>query len=294
MAEDNSPLDERDDGEATQPPRFHAFSTLIRGVLEGWWRLIAVIFLVTVSAVGLASCAPRNRALDRIRADGMIRVAIDPSFPPFEFVSADGDIAGFDVDLARAIADRLGVEAHFVTTGYDALYDALAVNRADVIISALYPDPSRTAQVNFSQSYFNAGEVLIVSTKSIERIEDIESLAGKEIACVFGTEGHMLALEWEEDLHPPPILRAEETAAAATDLIVHRDVDAAVVDRVSALMARSRHADLEIVLPPVSDEPYVIAVGREHTELMIAIEEILQELEEDGTLEALTKRWMRP
>ena len=57
------------------------------------------------------------------------------------------------------IADALGVNAQFVTTGYDALYDALTVGRADIIISALYPDPSRTAAFAYSTPYFNGGDV---------------------------------------------------------------------------------------------------------------------------------------
>ncbi|MGC9348061.1 MAG: ABC transporter substrate-binding protein [Anaerolineae bacterium] len=256
--------------------------------------MVVIVLIGTASALSMTSCGQRDRALDRIQANGVMRVAIDPSFPPFEFVNEDGQIAGFDVGLARAIADRLGVEARFITTGYDALYDALAVNHADLIISALYPDPSRYAHVNFSSAYFNAGQVLVVRSEDADSIAGVEDLAGRTVVCVFGTEGHMIALEWEEQLRPSPTLRTTEVPADVVALITGREVDAALVDSVSALMAQSRDPDLRILMPPITDEPYVIAAGREHADLMATIEGILEDLREDGTLDALTDHWMRP
>ncbi|MGC9521629.1 MAG: ABC transporter substrate-binding protein [Anaerolineae bacterium] len=241
---------------------------------------------------GLSACEQPIGGLDRVQAAGRLRVAIDPSFPPFEFVDADGAIAGLDADLAMLIAQRLGVEAHLVTTGYDALYDALTVGHADVIISALYPDPSHSEEFAFSRPYFNAGQVLI--TRDEVDIQELSDLAGNQVACVFGTEGHMTALKWEQSLDPPPSLLTVEDPVSLTTSLENGAASAAILDHVSALMLAQQDSQLRVVMPPVTDEPYVVAARSEDAALLAAIDEILEDLETDGTLTALRRRWIRP
>ncbi len=187
-------------GGVFSPPRIHTYRHTSPTLLA----VLAVILALVLA--GTAACGRRTDGLDRVRSSGMLRIAVDPSFPPFEFVDGAGQIVGYDADLARALAESLGVDAHFVTTGYDALYDALTVGRADVIISALYPDPGRTAGFAFSRPYFNAGEVIIVSEGS--PISSPEELAGRPVACVFGTAGHMELLQLEKTLVPSPTIIA--------------------------------------------------------------------------------------
>ncbi len=214
-------------------------------------------------------------------------MAMDPSFPPFEFVSEAGQSAGLDVDLAWALAERLGVKAHFVTTTYDGLYDALIVERADIIISALYPDPTRTRDFIFSTPYFNAGEVLLAPQNTT--VTGPDDLAGCRVAVVFGTDGHMLALAWEETLSPPPLLILEESAADALAALTAGEVDAAVVDGLSGWGA-AQSAPLLTVL--VTDEPYVIAARSEDAALIEVFDEALDAMRGDGTLSALVERWI--
>jgi len=248
------------------------------------------MFALLVAGLLLVSCGAQTGRLDRILDSGMLRVAMDPSFPPFESVDANGQIVGLDADLARAIAVHLGVEAHTVTTGYDALYDALTADRADVIISALYPDPSRSRDFTFTTPYFDAGLVLITLKDSTITTET--DLSGQPVACVFGTAGHMQVLQWQETLVPPPTV---VTVEAPGDLAarLHGEAVAAIVDHVSARLAASQDPDLRILTPPLSPEPYVIAVRGEDKALFEAIEGALQALQADGTLDALVERWLR-
>jgi polar amino acid transport system substrate-binding protein len=221
----------------------------------------------------------------------MLRIAIDPAFSPFEFVDGEGTLVGLDVDLGRQIAARLDVEAHFVTTGYDALYDALTVGRADVIISALYPDPNRMQAFVFSRSYFNAGEVLLVPEASA--IAAADDLPGERVALVFGTEAHVEALRWEKSLHPSPVLLIEDSPEAVVALLTEGQADAAIVDRVTAHIALARTAGLRVLLPSITDEPYTIAARKEDADLIEAIDEIIEALQTGGELDALVGQWMR-
>jgi len=247
--------------------------------------------LVTLAAVVLCACTSRTDPLARIRDAGMLRIAIDPAFPPFEFVDGTGTLVGLDVDLGRQIATRLDVEAHFVTTGYDALYDALTVGRADVILSALYPDPSRMQNFVFTRSYFNAGAVLIVpETASITASSD---LAGKRVALVFGTDAHVEALRWEKTLHPAPTLLVENDAETAIAVLSTNQADAALIDHVTARIALAHTRGLRVILPPVTDEPYVVATRVEDAALIDEIDEIIKDLQSNDDLDALIEQWMQ-
>lgn len=253
---------------------------------------VIVIARLALALLLLCACSgSHGNALKRIQSAGTLRVALDPSFPPFEFVDAADQVAGLDADLAQAIAARLGVEAHFVTTGYDALYDALTAGRADVIISALYPDPSRMQTFTFSPSYFNAGEVLVVREDS--PIAGVSDLAGKQVALVFGTEAHMVALQWEKTMPTPPILLTGDAPETITSVLAAGIVDAVILDNVTAQIALANTPGLRVLPSPITDEPYTIAARKEDAKLIEAISDILEEMQANGELEALIRRWMR-
>jgi ABC-type amino acid transport substrate-binding protein len=270
---------DRLNGEVNSPPRCLT-----------WWHLGPLILIAAL--ILPFACRRTPRRLDHIMASGVLRVAIDPTFAPFAVIDQDGRIIGFDADLADRIADRLGVDAHLVTTGYDALYDALTVDHADVIISALYPDLNRSADFAFSRPYFDAGQVLVV--KDDDTLEAAADLAGRSIACVFGTTGHMEALRLEAALDPAPTLTTAEDWTAAAELLRLGRVDAAILDHVSAQTLYLGDTSFRIVRPSLTAEPYVVATRREDEDLLRAIDEILQVMEREGEIAALVARWMHP
>lgn len=253
-------------------------------------RGIALLLVLALGGVITTCGRAENRGLARVRSAGVLRVAIDPSFIPFAYVDETGTLVGYDVDLARALASELEVEAHFVTTGYDALYDALTVGRADVIVSALYPDPSRTQAFAYSDPYFNAGDVLVVPPD--RPIEAPADLVGRTVICQFGTTGHMEALTWQETLDPPPEVIPVEDPETKLAALSSGDADALIVDHVTAIGLTAGQAQLRIISPPVTDEPYVVAARREDRGLIEALDRALDGLAADGTLDALERRWM--
>jgi ABC-type amino acid transport substrate-binding protein len=221
----------------------------------------------------------------------MMRVAMDPSFPPFEYIDETGAVAGLDVELAGELARRLGVQAHFVVTTYDGLYDALTVDRADVIISAVYPDLSRSADFIFSSPYFNAGQVVMVPRES--DVQSVSDLTGRRVLVVFGTDGHMEVLRWEETLVPPPTILTVDDAAALIRALDSGVADSAVVNNVSAQTALDQGLELRVLDAFVTHEPYVIVAQEEDAELMGMLNGYLEEMRADGTLRNLRARWLR-
>jgi ABC-type amino acid transport substrate-binding protein len=275
-------------GERYMPPRCRLLTPKARHTTT---RTIALKLALVLWILTAFACSRRSTAIERIREAGILRVAVDPAFPPFEYVNENGEIIGLDVDLAAELAQELNVDVHFVTTGYDALYDALTVDRADVIISALYPDPSRTAGFAFSRPYFDAGDVLVVSADS--DVESIHDLADKTIGCVLGTTGHMAALEWAAELDPAPTLLTWDSPLTLTTALSDSVADAVVVDHVSALISTDPSA-ARILSPHITSQPYVVAARRDDADLIAELDQILKALSADGTLDTLIDRWMRP
>jgi ABC-type amino acid transport substrate-binding protein len=254
--------------------------------------------------IALAACARSDDTWDRVRDSGVLHVGMDASFPPFESIAADGTLVGFDVDLARELGRRLGIEVQFVANlPYDGLYDALAVGRVDVVISALVVDPARMADFAYSMSYFDAGQVLVVpDTEGVhpEPVEGMADLAGCTLAVEFGTQGDLEARKWARRL-PGLTLVPYQTAAEALAAVTAGEADAALVDHVSALgMIKTlgisedpKGFGLFIVEEPVVQEPYAIAVHTESQALLRAIDDALAGMAQDGTLDGLAVSWLR-
>ncbi len=246
--------------------------------------------LLATCALLLAFCAPADR-LDRILKTGVLRVGMDASYPPFEYVDGEGNLVGLDVDLGRELAARLGVQARFVANlSYDGLYDALTADLVDVVISALYVDPMRMADFAYSHSYFNAGQVLVVRVGTAD-IAAMGDLAGRTLAVEWGSEGDVVARQWARRLVGLTVLPCP-TAEEALARVASGEADAAVVDHLSALQTIGQGAPLRTAGDMLTDEPYAIAVRREDGALLRAVNGVLTAMEEDGTLPRLRRKWL--
>ena len=253
-----------------------------------------------------------------MRESGILRVGMDASFPPFETIAADGTLVGFDVDLARELGRRLGpalskvegIEVQFVANlPYDGLYDALAVGRVDVVISALVVNPARLADFAYSTPYFDAGQVLVAREKPDRfsetcqvSVEGMADLDGCTLAVEFGTQGDLEARKWARRLSDLTVV-SYQTAAEALAAVAAGEADGALVDHVSALAATAKTLgvsenpegfELVIVGEPVVEEPYAVAVRYDSQRLLRAINEALAEMKADGTIRAMVARMQFP
>ena len=234
---------------------------------------------------------PVDPTWERIVESGILRVCTDPSWPPFEFVDeATAQIDGFDIELARLLAARLGagIQAKVVTVGFDGLYDALLSSRCDAVLSALPYEPMRTQDVAFSVAYFNAGLVLVASeyTTDIEEVDNlVDQVAGVEWG--FVPEGNARQRIFFHGLG----LRRYDSTGDVLRALQSGEIEAALVDRISALAYLKECEGLKLSGPPLTDVNYVIPVRLEAFHLLEETNRALIEMREDGTLEALENRW---
>jgi ABC-type amino acid transport substrate-binding protein len=228
----------------------------------------------------------------RVHDSGVLRVGLDPSFPPFEVDDAR-TITGYDVDLARALADRWGVELALVPITFDGLVDGLLADQYDVIVSAFPYDPRLTEDVAYSQAYFNAGQVLVVAAgdgadaAAITRVED---LAGHRLAVEWGSGGDVYARRLAErlgNLELVPYETPDETLAA----VRNGWADAALVDSISAYGYIRSPGGVQLVGQPLTDERYVMVVRPDSRRLLAEINAALADLRSRGVLRNLQSNW---
>lgn len=247
-----------------------------------WWSWLGVgVLLLLGLGWGVWLMRPHDAAWERLQRGGTLRVAMDPSFPPFEQVAADGQLEGFDVDLAHLLAERLAVPVEFRAIAFDGLVDAVLADKADVVISAFPLDQRLTQDVHFSPPYFEAG--LIWVTRADSALSGPEDFAGAQVAVEWGSQGDAWARAQGVQI------QRQESADAALQAVAGGEADVALVDAVTASLKAG--PNLTLHTPPLESEPYVILVSPAAPRLAAALDEALLAALADGTWDTLARRY---
>ncbi|MDE0143406.1 MAG: ABC transporter substrate-binding protein [Caldilineaceae bacterium] len=224
----------------------------------------------------------------RMQERGSWRVGMDPSFPPFETLDAEGAPVGYDVDLAREIAAEWGLEAEIVAIGYDSLLDALLVDRVDAVISAFPYNARMTKDVHYSPPYFEAGVRLVVGAGAA--YEEVGDLEGGTVAVEWGSRGDAIARRLQREGAGFTRLPFE-SSEKAIEALVSGASNALLIDGVTLRLAQGEGKRIRAVGAVLDEDPYVIAVSIEAPKLQSALLQALAALEEEGRLELLEERW---
>lgn len=247
--------------------------------------LSALLLMLTVAACQ----SRRDAAWQRIQETGILAIGLDPTYPPFATIEGDM-VSGIDPDLGRALAADLGLQASFVAFSYDSLYDALATEQVDLLISALVVRPELTRDFAYSAPYFDAGQRLVVPAGR-DDLAGMADLAGRTVAVELGAEGHVVATQWQRrviDLHILPL----ETTSLALEAVQNGAAEGAVVDAISARLFTAASPGLVLSDEPLSEEPFAIVFRIEDESLQEAVAASLQQLRQRGELEAIIERWL--
>ncbi|MGB9867425.1 MAG: transporter substrate-binding domain-containing protein [Bacillota bacterium] len=178
-------------------------------------RVLTVLAAVLVLAIVLVGCssgatqtaqkqapapaeAPKAAAkstIDKVKEKGELVVGTAPGYFPFEMIDKQGNIIGFDIDIAKKIADTLGVKMRVERYGFDGLIPALQTGKVDMVIAGMTITGKRALAVSFSNPYYETGQVLLVSKKNNPNVKSWKDLdvKGKVIGVSLGTTGAMLA-----------------------------------------------------------------------------------------------------
>jgi ABC-type amino acid transport substrate-binding protein len=250
-----------------------------------WQTLWVLVWLL------LAACNGRSDSWQRIQESGVLRVGLDPTFPPFELDDGLG-LHGLDVDLARAIGAELGLEVVFVYFGYDGLYDALATDQVDVLISALAVDPTRTRDFAYSEPYFNAGQILLVR-EGETAVTTLSDLRQRTLAVELGAQGHVEATQLSQRVAGLEV-RAYNSGEEAITAVLHAETAAALIDSITGRLFMKENPGLRRLPDPVTVEPYALVVRGENGRLLRELNAALTHLQTTNQLETITTHWLGP
>jgi polar amino acid transport system substrate-binding protein len=256
---------------------------------------------------GTACAGETDGHLARICEAGVIRVSTDPEYPPQSFLDEEtNELDGFDIDVAKEIAERLGVEVEFETPTFDAVTAGSWADRWDMSVGSVTVTPAREEALDFTQAYYFTPVGAVALNDS--GIESLEDFAGETI-CVGSGTTYLAWLNGELELpeeagEPAPLPEGVQATSLETDTDCAEawlsgrteDFKGWVTSLPTAQGALADNPDLEatIVDEAVFNEALAVAfdIGVEDNDsLVAAVDAIIGEMHEDGTLSALSEEW---
>ncbi len=202
----------------------HSRSAAIVATLTAMFVLVAVAGCGSNQSSSNSGTAAGGDELQQVLKNGVVRVADCLSFAPFGFYDANGKAQGYDVDIANLMAQQLGVKLNLIDTTSDNRIPNLQTGKVDVVICNFTENPTRAKQINFTNPYVIAGEVLLVKKDS--NINGIADLAGKTVAVVTGsTDAQIIA-----QANPNAKTQSYPTSAAAVQAVKSGQADAMIED----------------------------------------------------------------
>jgi polar amino acid transport system substrate-binding protein len=237
------------------------------------------VLLVALLAIGIVACS---------KEDTVYQIAMNAEYPPFESVDESGNIVGFDADVIAAIAEAADFEYELVNTRWDGIFVALQSGEFDAVISAATITDERAEIVDFSDPYFNAGQMIAARKADADKYTTVGDLDGVKVGVQLGTTGDL----WLSDNTQAEVVRYDEITLAFQAL-GNGDVDAVFNDGPTSADIIQSNPELgaTMVGEPLTDELYGIAVNKDQSELLEKINAGLAQIMSDGTYDALYDKW---
>lgn len=244
--------------------------------------LLTAILVLTLLLTACGTQAPTQAT----GAEGrVLRVAVDATFPPAEYKDEQGNLVGFDIDYAKALAAALKMDIEFIDSGWEGIIPGLLADRWDLIISSMSITPERAEQVDFVQ-FTESFQVVLVRPDNAT-IHGPEDLAGHVVGVQLGTVSEAAARE----IAGIAEIKTYNNADAFQDLAAGR-VDAVIVEhQVAAYRQSQAPASFKVVGEPFRPLPIGIALRKDEPELKAQLEAGVQTLLDDGTYQRLLAEW---
>lgn len=244
-------------------------------------RKAAAVAAVLTMAVSLfAGCGEKGGE------DKELTMATNATFPPYEYVEG-GEIVGIDAEIADAIAKELGMELEIADVEFDSIVAGVSSGKYDMGMAGMTVDPDRQKSVNFSDSYATGVQVVIVKEgSSIQTVDDLSS--DLKIGAQQGTTGALYAAE---DYGQDAVVNFNKGADAVQALVAGK-VDCVIIDSEPAKSFVKANEGLKILDTEYAVEDYAICVAKDNEELLDKINDALDKLKADGTIDKIIQKYI--
>ena len=217
---------------------------------------------------------------------GKLTMSTNAEFPPYETTTDSGELEGIDIDVAAAVAEKLGLELQVDDMDFDAALLAAQNGKSDMVMAGVTVTDERLKVMDFSDTYAEGIQSIIVKEDST--IASPDDLADKMIGTQRGTTGYIYCSDDFGDDHVTPY----DDGLTAVQALNNGQVDAVVIDNAPAKEFVEANPGLKILDTAYAQEDYAIGVAKGNTQLLDAINGALEELKADGTLQAIVDKYI--
>ena len=240
----------------------------------------------TASSAASSEAASTSAAAELTTVEaGKLTMATNATFPPYEMTTDSGEIEGIDVDTAKAIAEKLGLELQIDDMDFDAALLSVQQGKADIVMAGVTVTDERKAVMDFSDSYATGIQSIIVPEGS--DITSPDDLAGKKIGTQRGTTGYIYC---SDDFGDDAVV-AYDDGLTAVQALKNGQVDAVVIDNAPATEYVAANPGLVILDTSYAEEDYAIGLAK-GSALEDAVNAALEELKADGTLQSIVDKYI--
>ena len=239
---------------------------------------------VASSAASSEAASSAATELTTVEA-GKLTMATNATFPPYEMTTDSGELEGIDVDTAKAIAEKLGLELQIDDMDFDAALLSVQQGKADIVMAGVTVTDERKAVMDFSDSYATGIQSIIVPNDS--DIASPDDLAGKKIGTQRGTTGYIYC---SDDFGEDSVV-AYDSGLTAVQALNNGQVDAVVIDNAPATEYVAANPGLKVLDTSYAEEDYAIGMAK-GSALEDAVNKALEELKADGTLQAIVDKYI--
>lgn len=260
----------------------------MKNIPKRWQPCFYTSLALIVIGATAASCNKQatSKGLKAIQARATLRVAMSGQYPPFNYFDAQNHLVGFDVDIARETAKRIGLPVKLITLRWDGILAGLTAGRYDLIIGSMAITPERAKAVDFSDPYYVSGAQVFARPGSRT------AMAGNLDGAVVGVN---LGTTYEATVRKKQAVAAVRTYGGMAEMLLdlgNKRIDALVTDRLVGLNAGKSQASPVV---PVGNLLYTetigIAMAKDQPDLRRAVNDALAGMRRDGTYGRLSRTW---
>lgn len=261
--------------------------------MKKYLKIVAVAAALVLAVTALTSCGKKDGGEEKKAESGKSYVAVmEPTFPPFDTTTEEGDLDGFDVDLMNAIAEDQGFEVEWKSMEFDSLIPAINAGNADIIASGMNGDnEERREKVDFTDPYYPSGLVVMVKEDNKDITGEDSLTKDMKVASQTGTTGADEAKALKEDgkIKEAVIVNGFDNCVLQ---LKNGDVAAVIIDKpVAESYMKKNEGVFKIVGDTLNAERYAFAVKKGNTELRDQINEGMKNLVENGKFQEICDKW---
>lgn len=252
-------------------------------------KRIKKLLIIMSILLGMVSIVfAKDNSFEKIKEKGQLIIGLDATFAPMGFRGQNGEIIGFDIDLAKEVAKRWGIKIEFKPCEWDGILFDLNSKNIDMAWNGMTITEERLKKVNFSKPYFQDGQIIFSSKNN--KITKIDDLEGKIVGLQLGSSADYAVQKNNVFSKIKKIKKYGTNIEALIDLESGR-TDAVIVDTVAGKYYNSKRSTLSYSKESLTQEYYGVAIRKKDKQLLDKLNETLNEIKTDGTFNKIYKKW---